>query len=88
MSDSEPYDLPWNPRIVEMKPDFSVYRRASFMAPSTASVPLLMKKHFCRFPGAISPRISASAPRSGSRSSWLESGIRSSWRRTASTILG
>ena len=38
-----------------MKPDFSVYRRASFMAPSTASVPLLMKKHFCRFPGAIVP---------------------------------
>ena len=39
------------------------------MAPSIASVPLMMKKQSCRSPGASSPSSSARAPRSGSSSS-------------------
>ncbi len=42
-----------------------VQARASLIAPSTASVPLLMKKEYWRSPGEISPSSSASAPRSG-----------------------
>ena len=53
-----------------------VKTRASLIAPSTASVPLLMKKEYCRSPGVISPSSSASAPRSGSSSSCEDSGMR------------
>ena len=87
-SDSEPQLLPWNPRIELMKFVRPVKTRASLIAPSTASVPLLMKKEYCRSPGVISPSSSASAPRSGSSSSCDESGMRWSWSATAFRILG
>ena len=58
------------------------------MAPSIASVPLLMKKEFCRSPGVTSASTLASAARHGSSSSWLLSAMRWSWSVTALTIVG
>ncbi len=58
------------------------------MAPSMASVPLLIKKQSWSSPGASSPKSWASAPRRGSKSSCELKGMRSSWDFTARTILG
>ncbi len=58
------------------------------MAPSMASVPLLMKKEFCSSPGVTSASTRASAARQGSSSSWLLSAMRSIWSVTALTIFG
>ncbi len=58
------------------------------MAPSMASVPLLMKKAFCRSPGVTMASSLASAARQGSSSSWLLSAIRRIWSATAFTIFG
>ena len=74
--------------MVEMKVFRLVYSRVSLMAPSMASVPLLMKKEFCRSPGVTSARTLASAARQGSSSSWLLSAMRCIWSVTALTILG
>ncbi len=88
MSESEPIDFPWKPPSVEMKVCRLVYSRASLIAPSMASVPLLMKNEFWRSPGVTSASTFASAARQGSSSSWLLSAMRPSWSVTALTILG
>jgi len=49
----EPMDLPWKAPMVEIIPVRFVCRRASFNAPSTDSVPLLVKKQYCKSPGVI-----------------------------------
>ncbi len=65
----EPMDFPWNPPIAAIKLERSVCKRASFIAPSTDSVPLLVKKQYCKSPGVIISTSLANMARSGSRSS-------------------
>ena len=72
---SEPVVFPWKPRTEAMKPLLRVYSLASFMAPSTASVPLPTKKLYWMSPGVISANKCASIPRRGSSSSCVGNGL-------------
>ena len=88
INESDPMDLPWNPPRVARKVFRPVCRRASLIAPSTASVPLLMKKLHPSSPGVTAASSFASAARQGSSNSWLLSAMRPIWSCTALTILG
>ncbi len=71
-----------------MKARFLVDRRASFSAPSIASVPLLQKNVRLRLPGATSASRRPASAVIGLTRYWLWSGIRSSCALTARITSG
>src|SRR5437016_2500783 len=70
------------------KPGRPVARRASLIAPSLASAPLLQKNEYWRSPGVTSARRSASAAMGALGIVRTDIGIRSSWSRTAARTRG
>ena len=84
----EPKVLPWNAFSAATNFFRPVARRATFRQPSTASVPLLQKKLYCRPPGVISASFSASFAAGSLNNTLPHMGMLCNSRSTASTIFG
>ena len=90
VTESAPKVRPWNDRSKATKPGRPVYLRASFRAPSVASVPVLVRKAVSRPPGVTDASRRAISTCGGRvnrpyTSTWAK---RPACRRTASTTAG